>query len=166
MPTLALPPADKQPDQATLAVPTLPARLFIPSIDVDSPVEYSGVTSTGNMAVPSDIAKTGWYKLGPLPGNKGSAVMSGHVNGPQGQPGVFARLAELRAGDIIKAVDTNGITTVFEVQHTKRYGKDAQPDEVFHSSEGVHLNLITCVGDWNAAERQYSDRLVVFADKL
>ncbi|HEX8182825.1 MAG TPA: class F sortase [Candidatus Saccharimonadales bacterium] len=147
-------------------MPSLPARLIVPSIDVDSLIEYSGVTPTGNMATPSNIAKTGWYKLGPLPGNKGSAVMAGHVNGPQGQPGVFARLAELRAGDTIETVDTNGLSAIFKVQHTKRYGKDDQPKEVFHSAQGSHLNLITCVGDWDEAENQYSERLVVFADKL
>ena len=145
---------------------TLPARLVIPKIKVDSRVEYTGVTAAGNMAVPSDITKTGWYKAGALPGNKGSAVMTGHVNGPSGQPGVFARLPELKAGDLVEVTDMNGLRTAFAVQHTKRYTQDAQPDEVFHSADGVHLNLITCVGDWNKAEKQYSERLVVFADKM
>jgi sortase A len=118
------------------------------------------------MAVPSDIANTGWYKLGPLPGNTGSAVMSGHVNGRSGQPGVFAKLADLRAGDTIETIDMNGLTSVFKVQNIKWYNKDNQPDEVFHSAVGAHLNLITCVGEWDKTEKQYSDRLVVFADML
>ncbi len=149
---------------ATPVVRSLPVRLLVSRINVDSPIEYTGVTATGNMAVPSDISKTGWYKLGPLPGNQGSAVLSGHVNGPAGQPGVFARLAELRVGDTIETVDTNGLKSAFIVKNTKRFGKDDQPDEVFHSSAGSHLNLITCVGAWDKSAHQYSDRLVVFAD--
>src|SRR5688500_7982550 len=52
----------------------LPVRLMIPKLDVDAAIKYMGVTKTGDMAVPDNIADVGWYKHGPHPGNKGSAV--------------------------------------------------------------------------------------------
>jgi hypothetical protein len=38
---------------------------------------------------------------------------------------------------------------------------------VFASNDGgAHLNLITCAGEWNKGKKSYSERLVVFADKV
>lgn len=143
----------------------LPARLFIPRLKVDAAVVYMGLTKSDSMDVPTNIADAGWYKNGPLPGNKGSAVIAGHVNGPKGQPGVFAELTKLQVGDEVKVIDLNGLSTTFTVRMSKTYAQNDQPDEVFHSSEGAHLNLITCVGAWDQTARQYSQRLVVFTDK-
>ncbi|HEX8227497.1 MAG TPA: class F sortase [Candidatus Saccharimonadales bacterium] len=144
---------------------SLPARLRIPALNVDAKVLYMGTAASGNMDVPTDVADTGWYKHGALPGNTGSAVIAGHVNGRSGQPGVFVGLTKLKPGDMLSVTDTNGLTTDFIVRASKEYGSTEQPDEVFHSSGGAHLNLITCVGEWNNAERQYSHRLVVFTDR-
>ncbi|MDB5161272.1 MAG: hypothetical protein JWO96_652, partial [Candidatus Saccharibacteria bacterium] len=36
--------------------------------------------------------------------------------------------------------------------------------EVFNGGPGAHLNLITCAGDWDAANHHYLSRLVVFTD--
>jgi len=39
--------------------------------------------------------------------------------------------------------------------------------DVFTSSDGkAHLNLITCDGIWDKNAAQYSERLVVFADRV
>ncbi len=144
---------------------TLPARLVIPDIKVDARVLYMGLTKGSSMEVPSNITDVGWYKYGPLPGNKGSAVIAGHIDGLKGQPGVFVDLSKLQLGSAIFITDTNGSTTNFIVKASKKYGQNDQPDEVFHSSDGVHLNLITCTGDWDKSQHQFLERLVVFADK-
>jgi LPXTG-site transpeptidase (sortase) family protein len=144
---------------------SLPARLAIPSLHIDAPVLYMGLTKTGSMDVPSTITDTGWYKYGPLPGNTGSAVIAGHIDGLKGQPGVFADLGKLQAGDTITVTDLNGLMTSFVVQKSQTYGPNEQPDEVFHSNSGAHLNLITCTGTWDSTQHQFLQRLVVFADK-
>lgn len=126
---------------------------------------FMGLSSDGSMAVPTDVADTGWYKEGPLPGNTGSAVIAGHIDGLRGQPGVFVGLSKLQPGDIATIIDSNGLQTNFVVQTSKKYGQHDQPQEVFSSKAGAHLNLITCTGDWNKAEHQFAQRLVVFADK-
>ena len=144
----------------------LPVRLIIPRLRVDAKIEYMGLTSTGAMDVPQDVNEAGWYKLGPHPGDTGSAVIAGHLDGIHGEPGIFLALAKLEVGDSISVVDDTGKTTTFVVHRTPSYGQHEQPAEVFHSAEGIHLNLITCTGLWNQSEKRFSKRLVVFSDKV
>jgi LPXTG-site transpeptidase (sortase) family protein len=145
--------------------PGLPSRLKVLAIGLDAPVEYVGKTAQGDMGIPSSPDSVGWYKYGALPGEAGTAVMAGHVVGPKGEPGVFTNISKLRKGDTFSVVDTKGLNISFVVTQTKTFGQTEQPTEVFSSSAGVHLNLITCAGEWDQASHQYLQRLVVFADK-
>jgi hypothetical protein len=54
----------------------------------------------------------------------------------------------------------------FVVRRTQTYVPTARPAEVFISSAGSHLNLITCIGSWSKTQKRYAQRLVVFADKI
>src|SRR5581483_2097891 len=79
-------PAHSQRAYAT-STTVLPSRLVIPALSIDANVQYVGVTATGNMATPHGFADVGWYKLGTIPGNQGSAVIAGHVDNGLGMPG-------------------------------------------------------------------------------
>lgn len=143
-----------------------PARLKIPSINVDAPVEYVGLTPDGAMAVPKGPNEVVWFNLGPRPGENGSAVISGHYGWKNDTPAVFDNLHELRKGDQISFEDGEGVNVTFVVRETRIYSKDEAAPDVFSSSDGkAHLNLITCAGAWNDAGGTYSERLVVFTDK-
>jgi LPXTG-site transpeptidase (sortase) family protein len=144
----------------------LPARLTIPKLKIDAAILNVGLTQTGDMDVPNDLAQAGWYKYGPLPGNQGSAVIAGHLDGLRGAPGIFLNLNKLTAGDSISVTDSQGRVTSFAVQTTRTYDQDGSIGEVFQSEQGAHLNLITCTGAWDKAQRHYLKRLVVFADKM
>ncbi len=144
----------------------LPMRLKIPKIDVDSTVEYVGLTSDGAMDVPKERANVGWLNLGPRPGENGSAVIDGHYGG---KAAVFDNLYKLRKGDKLYVEDNKGVTISFVVRENRRYNpKLIKTDAtyIFGSTDGKsHLNLITCEGAWDDKAQQYSERLVVFADK-
>ena len=43
-----------------------------------------------------------WYTGSPSPGERGPAVLLGHVNATGGGPGVFAELRALKPGDTIE----------------------------------------------------------------
>ena len=118
------------------------------------------------MDVPTEVVNAGWYKYGAHPGDEGSAVIGGHLNGVRGEPGVFLDLTKLQVGDNFSVLDDTGKNTLFVVRQIRTYGQNEQPDEVFHSQGGAHLNLITCTGSWNRSEKRFSKRLVVFADKV
>jgi LPXTG-site transpeptidase (sortase) family protein len=143
----------------------LPTRLKIPKLNIDAGIAYMGLARTNNMEVPSNITDVGWYKYGALPGNKGSAVIAGHLDGPKGQPAVFSNLTELQKGDNLSVVDSKGQTVDFVVRQTRTYDQAERSSEVFNSGDGSHLNLVTCTGAWDASQHRYAKRLVVFTDK-
>lgn len=150
-------------EQANVLFPT---RLKIPAINVDAAVIPVGLTSDGTMDVPSDPAEVAWFRLGPRPGEIGSAVIDGHYDWIQNAPAVFDDLHTLHKGDEVSVEDGNGVITTFVVREIRIYGKDDDASEVFGSDDGTaHLNLITCAGVWNKAEKTYSERLIVFTDK-
>jgi len=141
----------------------LPIRLKIPQINVDAAIEYVGLTSNGAMDVPQKIENVGWFKFGPHPGQRGSAVIAGHFNGPNGEDGVFINLYKLKSGDKIYTENEKGSPITFVVRESRLYDP-GYADDVFNQSDGAHLNLITCDGVWDGVKKSYSKRLVVFTD--
>ncbi len=156
----SLPELPKAPDHG------LPIRLQIPRIKVDADITSVGLTKAGDMDVPTSVKDVGWYKYGPNPGNKGSAVVAGHLDGENGETGVFINLNKLQKGDILSVLDDQGQAITFVVRETRTYNQNEQPGEVFYSSDGVHLNLVTCFGAWDKSRGSYSKRLVVFANEV
>jgi len=150
-------------------VPELPVRLIIPAIEVDAEIQYVGLDSSGSgeMDVPSNFTDVGWYKHGVRPGMKGSAVMTGHLNGKNIPEAVFFNLADLQIGDEVVIMSAERIEDIFRVVRIEIYAHDAPTEEVFVSTDGKkRLNLITCGGEWLSAENQYEQRTVVFTELL
>jgi LPXTG-site transpeptidase (sortase) family protein len=146
----------------------LPLRLSIPKINVNAPITYVGLTPQGAMGAPKGPSDAVWFNLGPRPGEKGSAVIAGHY-GPwkNGQGSVFDGLNTLKEGDTLSVDTGNGATIAFVVRKIRMYGRNEDASTVFGSSDGgAHLNLITCEGVWDTTERTYSNRLVVFTDRV
>lgn len=152
-------PVDIQPVQVAP-----PVGLDIPTIGV----HVTGVTDLvldehGALEIPTDPGIVGWYPLGPAPGEKGPAVLAGHVN-YAGVPGVFARLHELKPGDRVTVPRADGSVATFEVYAVDQYAKDAFPtDAVYGDRPDPELRLITCGGDLDAAAHSYRDNIVVSA---
>ncbi len=143
----------------------LPKRLMIPSINVDAPIIYVGLTSTGAVDTPKGPSEVAWYKLGPRPGAQGSAVITGHF-GPwkDGSHSVFDNLQNLKIGAKVIIKDDTGTDLTFIVKSTKIYKPTESPTEVFNKTDGKYLNLITCNGDWLANQKTYNQRLVIFTE--
>lgn len=145
----------------------LPIRLKIPSINVNSIVEYVGLTSDGAMDVPKKQGNVAWFKPGQRPGEKGSAVIAGHYGLlKNGTASVFDNLYKLKPGDKIYVEDDKGASVSFVVRESRSFDPKADASGVFGSSDDkAHLNLVTCEGIWNKISKSYSRRFVVFTDK-
>lgn len=143
----------------------LPTRLIIPKLNVDANISYMGLTAGGEMDVPPDLINVGWYKYGTKPGEQGSAVIAGHLEGTE-DLGVFIKLNTLQDGDVINVRNDRDETIAFTVRETRTYKQNERPDEIFNKNDGRYLNLITCTGTWDNAKKRYSHRFVVFADKI
>ena len=107
--------------------------------------------------------EAGWFRLGPKPGEKGSAVIAGHRGWKTG-PAVFDYLHELKPGDEILVVGEDGRERTFVVREMRVYKRDEIVPEVWHKDDAPHLNLITCSGNWDSAAGTSEERLVVFSD--
>ncbi|MDB5185178.1 MAG: peptidase family protein [Candidatus Saccharibacteria bacterium] len=145
----------------------LPARLKIPKLKIDASMDYVGLTASGDLDVPKNPANAAWYTAGPRPGENGSAVIDGHFGWKDNIPAVFDNLHTLQKGDLLEVEDRNGLTTTFVVRELRKFGSSEVAPEIFKSGDGrAHLNIITCNGSWNNAQKNYSNRLVVFTDKI
>ena len=154
-----------QPAIVVQANINLPTRLKIPSINVDAPVEYVGLTPEGAMDVPQKPEDVAWYNLGPRPGEIGSSVIDGHSGYKDNLPAVFDNLTKLQKGDKIYVENSKGMTITFTVREFRTYGLYDDVSSVFNSNDGEsHLNLITCSGIWNDKEKTHATRLIVFTD--
>ena len=153
-------------DSSSQAIPGFPIRLKISKIKVNAAIEQVGLTADGAMGIPKLPRNAAWYNDGPRPGEIGSATISGHLNWYKGVTGVFAKLNQLKVGDIITVQDDVGNMISFVVRKVRLYGAQEDATDVFTSDDGkAHLNLITCDGIWDKKTKQYSKRLVVFTDK-
>ena len=141
-------------------------RLEIPSINVDAPIKGVGITLDGAMAAPEAADIVGWYSYGSQPGEKGSSVMAGHKGWKNDGKAVFDDLNKLQKGDSFSVLNSDGTRIHFAVRDIRLYDKDEIVPEIFAANQGVHLNLITCVGEWNEDLKSYSERWVVFADRV
>lgn len=140
-----------------------PVRLIIPRLGINAAVENVGLTADGAMGVPTSRKTVAWFRLGPRPGNKGSAVIDGH-SGYKDGAAIFDDLPSLRKGDRLFIKDAKGVVVEFIVRRTRTYGRDANASDVFDRKDGRHLNLVTCTGTWDASAGTHAQRLVVFAD--
>lgn len=144
----------------------IPIRLKISRINIDAPIQSVGQTDSGVMGVPKGPSAVGWFESGPRPGEMGTAVLDGHSGWKDGVSAVFDNLHMVHAGDIISIEDEYGTRINFVVRLVQKYDADADASEIFVSADDIsHLNLITCVGVWDKTEQDYSERLVVFADR-
>ncbi|MFI9553904.1 class F sortase [Nonomuraea endophytica] len=150
---------------AAAADGVVPARITIPRIGVDAPVQQVGLRKSGEMEVPkiSERNLTGWYKYGPVPGDLGPAVIVGHVATRTG-PSVFARLRELRRGDTVTVTRTDGTSVTFVVNNSEQALKRRFPTQrVYGDISHVGLRLITCGGMYDRKTRSYTGNLIVYA---
>ncbi len=145
----------------------LPKILNIPKLGINAKVQYVGLNSTDEMDVPSNNNDVAWFNLGAIPGEKGSAVIAGHLNGRSGEPAIFWDLHKLKTGDDLYVVDNSGNKKYFQVVSIKKYKTNSAPmEKIFGLNNEIYLNLITCGGAWDRAENTYNERLVVFTKYL
>jgi len=155
---------DSMPASVDIAPPT---QLNIENISVAAAIYPVGLTSAGDMDIDESPTELAWYKLGPKPGEEGSAVIAGHYGWKDGIPSVFNDLNKLVKGDKLSIVGEDGQMKEFVVNRTAVYAPDQDATDVFRSYDGkAHLNLITCQGAWNNTTHTYTERLVIFTDYI
>ncbi|MBG0828149.1 class F sortase [Planomonospora sp. ID67723] len=143
-----------------------PVRLDIPAIGVKgAPIDPVGLNADQTVEVPSlgRPGLVGWYRHRPTPGEKGPAVLLGHVDA-YGKPAVFSRVHTLKRGDTIKVKREDGKVAVFTVDGLERVDKDEFPTAKVYGETGApELRLVTCGGAFDRATGHYEDNVIVYA---
>lgn len=140
-----------------------PRTLRIPAIEVSTALIRLGQQAGGEVEVPADPDRAGWFDLGPVPGDLGSSVILGHVDSIDG-PAVFADLGTLRQGQRVTVSLEDGSVAVFGVQSVRLYANEDFPaQDVYGSQDRRELNLVTCGGAYDAARGGYQANVVVNA---
>jgi sortase (surface protein transpeptidase) len=148
---------------ATLRQLSRPVRISIPSIGVNARVIPLGLNRDRTLQVPTRLADTGWFRLGPEPGERGAAVVVGHLAGRSG-PGVFLELRELRRGAVITIRLQDRSRVRFVARSMIRVSKSHFPTKrVYARTKQPTLRLITCAGRLNRATGHHPDNYIVFA---
>lgn len=141
-----------------------PMQLRIPVLGVEAPVEAVGVGPDGTMGVPRELTDVGWLETGPVPGQPGTAVVTGHRDSAAGAPAIFWNLGRLRPGNRVYVMDPDGEELAFIITEVQTYPLAAFPAfQVFASTDVRALNLITCTGTFVRRRGLYDQRLVVYS---
>ncbi|GAA1005285.1 MULTISPECIES: class F sortase [Streptomyces] len=143
---------------------SVPDRIRIPVIQVDAPITPVGVDEDGWIAAPppENPNLAGWFTGAVTPGEKGTAIIDGHVDNAAG-PAVFYGLGAVQKGNRVEVHRQDGKTAVFEVYGVEVFKKENFPGDRVYGSKGTpELRVITCGGGYNEATG-YQGNVVVFA---
>lgn len=157
------------PGRSSASLPDLeprpaPVRLTVPSVGLEVTVEGVGVREDGQMEIPDEGDRAGWYQHGPHPGaDAGSTVVAAHVDTKTG-PGAFLALTGVTEGDEVLVELADGTSTTYRVVGGEQVAKtDLAVDELFRRDGDPVLRLVTCTGDWSPQAGSYTDNLVISA---
>ena len=146
----------------------VPVRLEVPKLGIDATIERVTTDKNGQMGAPGDYHDVAWYSQGVIPGDRGDAVISGHldwvVNGRL-TPAVFTKLGALNVGDKLQIVGQDSRTLDFKVTESKVLAYNANPAQagIFATDGPARVTLITCAGTFDQGIHQYTQRRVVTA---
>ena len=147
--------------------PSRPRRLTIPKIGLDAPVFPVGQDRAGKLiALKHDV---GWYDQSASPGEGTNIVMWAHVlrfkEAPK-IPAPFARVNELRNGDLISTTTESGKQFFYVVTAQLR----VRPDQVEYVARSPleRVTLISCIGRNIVVDGELTkaERLITIAEPI
>ena len=145
---------------------SVPIRLRVPAINVDSRLKKIGLNSAGEISTPPLVKDSHayWLTVSPTPGQLGPATIIGHVDSAAYGPGVFFELGEMRQRDKIYVTRADGTVATFEVERVAEYKKAHFPTrKVYGNIDHAGLRLITCGGTFDSSIHSYESNIVVDA---
>lgn len=145
-----------------------PNTVEIPSQQVSAPIVGNCPVENGTMEPPPDVHQTcrwsGGESLDAAAGS-GITVITGHVNYVGQGQGAFARIGDLRVGDLLVTSGPDGSTIHWTVTRVVAYTKTGGiPERIFTQSDAQRrtLRLITCGGTLES-DGSYNDNIIVTA---
>jgi Sortase domain len=161
-------PTTTQANPSPVADIVSPNRIEIPKIHAEAPIVKVGTTPDGELDVPKDPLKVGWWQYGAKPGAAvGTAILAGHIN-YAGVTGPMATIGKLNPGDEVDVFGQQNADAKHEVKFrvtgVRTYHKTHLPyQEIFDQKSVGRIAIVTCGGPFDASTGNYLDNIVVFA---
>ena len=107
---------------------SVPLRVHVPSVGIDAPLIRLGLDRDGAVAVPpmSVPTEAGWFTGDPTPGERGAAVIVGHVDTDYGRA-VFYPLGNVQPGALVIVDRADKKHAQFRVTSVEVVDKDRFP---------------------------------------
>ena len=123
------------------------ARPF-PRLGVDAAVDAVGVEADGQMTIPAEVDRVGWYRFGPAPGRRRLLGDRRARRQPRRRASArWPRCASAAPGDEVVVTDAAGAATRWRVVSRELISKQVLPlDRLFARDGPPRLTLITCGG--------------------
>jgi sortase family protein len=145
-----------------------PNRIEIPKLKAVAPIVPVATTRDGELDVPLNPKKVGWWRYGARPGaTKGTAILAGHIN-YAGVTGSMAHIGKLKPNDQVYVFGTHNADAKTEVKFrvtgVRTYHKKALPyKQIFDQKSIGRIVIVTCGGPFDASTGNYLDNIVVYA---
>lgn len=126
----------------------VPKSIAIPRLGITDEVVPVGIATDGSMDVPG-VDESGWFDLGPRPGQPGDSLIAGHVDW-NGRRGALGAITQLKAGDLVTVTDAAGtvrtfaVYAVLEIPKTQYLARTVPL--LFSERTTADLSLVTCSG--------------------
>ena len=139
------------------------ARMMIPELGVDAPIQVKGIDGNNVMEAPDGPENVAWYDFTRHPGLGGNAVFSGHVDYINYGPAVFANVHQLEPEDVIDVRLQDGTRYRYRVFAKEQVTANSDVSGIVGPTDDEIVTLITCIGSFDTSSGQYSHRLIVKA---
>ena|GEM_PF-1445689 len=137
-----------------------PARLLIPALAVDAPIEDTGYDDTETMEIVASPHIISWLREGPIPGNEGNAILGGH-NRWSGVDGDLLYLDEMAIGDEMEILYADGSRMTFLLESVFVYPLAfADADRIMDLEGEPRVTVITCKDPYNPAIGTSDNRII------
>lgn len=142
-----------------------PTRVRVPQLGVNARVAQAGIDlRKGELAVPADIRRAGWWRDGAAPGDdNGATLIAGHVDSAKRGPGAFFALKRAKAGQRVQVTTADGRTRTYRITSVRKVLKDRLPASIFSLKGRERLVLVTCGGPFDRSIGHYKDNIIVTA---
>ncbi len=156
------------PQASGRAAVSTPASVQIASLGISAPVQPATIDlSDGELGVPADIHRVGWWRDGAAPGDAaGTVLIAGHVDSAAAGAGAFYNLKSAAVGTTITVTTAGGGTVSYRVTRVQTVLKADLPIGIFTKTGAPRLVLVTCGGPFDYATRHYIDNIIVYASPV
>jgi len=154
----------KPADDARKSVGPAPSSIRIDALKIKGPVDAVGINKRGEVDVPTNIKRSGWWKDGAAPtDDHGTTLIGGHIDSAAAGPGIFNKLSSAKRGQRIVVTLTTGKHVTYKITRVRTVAKSKLPDWLFRRTGDRRLALVSCGGPFNFATGHYRDNVVVTA---